>query len=152
MLQWSAVSHLDTSRSEHSSGRTCWRGACGDRLAARHARCLTRLGAVLTYLATVAFAASLGRVQWLGVGQLRIHHRELRRVAVPDDQRSTVSGPRALSTAVVHQPRFCCRIPAVPFNYAFPCWCRLAPGAGDYSSLVSSRLNHPALVNRSRTD
>ena len=74
----------------------------------------------LTYLATVAFAASLGRVQWLGRGATRafmivsgvaLLFLLIRGLQYPD--------PRALSTPWYTSPGFVVGIPAVPFIMPF---------------------------------
>jgi hypothetical protein len=74
----------------------------------------------LTYLATVAFAASLGRVQWLGRGATRafmivtgvaLLFLVIRGLQFPD--------PRALSTPWYTSPGFVVGIPAVPFIMPF---------------------------------
>jgi hypothetical protein len=81
---------------------------------------LLDLGAVLTYLATAAFAASLGRVQWLGrtatrafiiVSFLALLFLMIRGLQYPD--------PRALSTPWYTNPGFVVGIPAVPFIMPF---------------------------------
>src|SRR5438105_8364590 len=74
----------------------------------------------LTYLATVAFAASLGRVQWLGrrarrafmiVNGVALLFLVIRGVQYPD--------PRALSAPWYTNPGFVVGIPAVPFIMPF---------------------------------
>jgi hypothetical protein len=74
----------------------------------------------LTYLATVAFAASLGRVQWLGrratrafmiVNGVALLFLVIRGLHFPD--------PRALSTPWYTSPGFVVGIPAVPFIMPF---------------------------------
>jgi len=74
----------------------------------------------LTYLATVAFAASLGRVQWLGRGATRVFmivsgvallFLLIRGLHYPD--------PRALSAPWYTSPGFVVGIPAVPFIMPF---------------------------------
>src|SRR5437667_7795480 len=74
----------------------------------------------LTYLATVAFAASLGRVQWLGrkatrafmiVNGVAVLFLVIRGVQYPD--------PRALSAPWYTSPGFVVGIPAVPFIMPF---------------------------------
>ena len=74
----------------------------------------------LTYLATVAFAASLGRVQWLGRGAARtfiivsgvaLLFLLIRGLQYPD--------PRALSSPWYTSPGFIVGIPAVPFIMPF---------------------------------
>src|SRR5204863_7230971 len=81
---------------------------------------LLDLGAGLTYLATAAFAASLGRVQWLGrraartfvsVSFLALLFLMIRGLQYPD--------PRALSTPWYTNPGFIVGIPAVPFIMPF---------------------------------
>src|SRR5947199_5927326 len=74
----------------------------------------------LTYLATAAFAASLGRVQWLGrratrafmiVSGIALLFLVIRGLHYPD--------PRALSTPWYTSPGFVVGIPAVPFIMPF---------------------------------
>src|SRR5216117_1931640 len=74
----------------------------------------------LTYLATAAFAASLGRVQWLGrrsarafiiVSFVALLFLMIRGLKYPD--------PRALSTPWYTNPGFVVGIPAVPFIMPF---------------------------------
>ncbi len=74
----------------------------------------------LTYLATIAFAASLGRVQWLGrratrafmiVNGVALLFLVIRGLHYPD--------PRALSTPWYTSPGFVVGIPAVPFIMPF---------------------------------
>src|SRR6266852_3936542 len=74
----------------------------------------------LTYLATAAFAASLGRVQWLGRGAARafmivnavaLLFLVIRGLQFPD--------PRALSAPWYTSPGFVVGIPAVPFIMPF---------------------------------
>ena len=74
----------------------------------------------LTYLATLAFAASLGRVQWLGrratrafmiVTGVALLFLVIRGLQFPD--------PRALSTPWYTNPGFIVGIPAVPFIMPF---------------------------------
>src|SRR5436189_757596 len=74
----------------------------------------------LTYLATVAFAASLGRVQWLGrkatlafmiMNGIALLFLVIRGLHYPD--------PRALSTPWYTSPGFIVGIPAVPFIMPF---------------------------------
>ncbi len=74
----------------------------------------------LTYLATLAFAASLGRVQWLGRGAARafiivnfvaLLFLMIRGLQFPD--------PKALSTPWYTSPGFIVGIPAVPFIMPF---------------------------------
>jgi len=74
----------------------------------------------LTYLATVAFAASLGRVQWLGrratrafmlVNGIALLFLVIRGLQFPD--------PRALSAPWYTSPGFVVGIPAVPFIMPF---------------------------------
>lgn len=81
---------------------------------------LLDLGASLTYLATAAFAASLGRVQWLGrratrafiiVSFVALLFLMIRGLKYPD--------PRALSTPWYTNPGFVVGIPAVPFIMPF---------------------------------
>ena len=78
------------------------------------------VAAFLTYLATVAFAASLGRVQWLGrratrafmiVNGVALLFLVIRGLQYPD--------PRALSTPWYTNPGFVVGIPAVPFIMPF---------------------------------
>ena len=74
----------------------------------------------LTYLATVAFAASLGRVQWLGrsatrafmiVNGVALLFLLIRGIQYPD--------PKALSAPWYTSPGFVVGIPAVPFIMPF---------------------------------
>lgn len=74
----------------------------------------------LTYLATLAFAASLGRVQWLGRGATRafiivngvaLLFLVIRGLQFPD--------PKALSAPWYTSPGFIVGIPAVPFIMPF---------------------------------
>src|SRR5712691_672812 len=93
---------------------------------------LLDLGAVLIYLATAAFAASLGRVQWLGrtatrafiivsfVALLFLMMRGLQ-----------YSNPAALSTPWYTNPGFVVGIPAVPFIMPFLFGVVLLRHAGD---------------------
>ena len=78
------------------------------------------VGGFLTYVATVAFAASLGRVQWLGrsatrafmiVNGVALLFLVIRGLHYPD--------PRALSTPWYTSPGFIVGIPAVPFIMPF---------------------------------
>lgn len=86
----------------------------------------------LTYLATLAFAASLGRVKWLGRGAARafmivngvaLLFLALRGLHYPD--------PRALSTPWYTNPGFVVGIPAVPFIMPFLLGVVLLRRAGD---------------------
>lgn len=86
----------------------------------------------LTYLATLAFAASLGRVQWLGRGATRafiivsfvaLLFLMIRGLQYPD--------PRALSTPWYTSPGFVVGIPAVPFIMPFLLGVVLLRRAGD---------------------
>jgi len=78
------------------------------------------LGVLLTYLATAAFAVSLGKVGWLGRGAARAYlgvclvaivFLMIRGLAYPD--------PRALSTPWYTNPGFIVGIPAVPYIMPF---------------------------------
>ena len=89
----------------------------------------------LTYLATLAFAASLGRVQWLGRGATRafiivsfvaLLFLMIRGLQYPD--------PRALSTPWYTNPGFVVGIPAVPFIMPFLFGVVLLRRAGDEQS------------------
>jgi hypothetical protein len=93
---------------------------------------LLDLGAVLTYLATAAFAASLGRVQWLGrratrafiiVSFVAFLFLMIRGLQYPD--------PRALSHPWYTNPGFVVGIPAVPFIMPFLFGVVLLRRAGD---------------------
>lgn len=90
------------------------------------------VAAFLTYLATLAFAASLGRVQWLGRGATRafiivsfvaLLFLMIRGLQYPD--------PRALSTPWYTSPGFIVGIPAVPFIMPFLLGVVLLRRAGD---------------------
>lgn len=96
---------------------------------------LLDLGAVLTYLATAGFAASLGRVQWLGrratrafiiVSFVALLFLMIRGGQYPD--------PRALSTPWYTNPGFVVGIPAVPFIVPFLFGVVLLRRAGDEQS------------------
>src|SRR5438552_3804529 len=89
----------------------------------------------LTYLATVAFAASLGRVQWLGrratrafmiVSGIALLFLVIGGLHYPD--------PRALSTPWYTSPGFVVGIPAVPFIMPFFFGVVLLRRAGDEQS------------------
>src|SRR5437016_6471194 len=89
----------------------------------------------LTYLATVAFAASLGRVQWLGrrasracmiVNGVALLFLLIRGVQYPD--------PRALSAPWYTSPGFVVGIPAVPFIMPFLLGAVLLRRAGEEQS------------------
>jgi hypothetical protein len=86
----------------------------------------------LTYLATLAFAASLGRVQWLGRGATRafiivngvaLLFLMIRGLQYPD--------PRALAAPWYTNPGFVVGIPAVPFIMPFLFGVVLLRRAGD---------------------
>lgn len=90
------------------------------------------VAAFLTYLATLAFAASLGRVQWLGRGATRafmivngiaLLFLVIRGLHYPD--------PRALSTPWYTNLGFVVGIPAVPFIMPFLLGVVLLRRAGD---------------------
>ena len=90
------------------------------------------VAAFVTYLATLAFAASLGRVQWLGrkatrafiiVTFLALLFLMIRGLQYPD--------PRALSTPWYTNPGFVVGIPAVPFIMPFLFGVVLLRRAGD---------------------
>jgi hypothetical protein len=78
------------------------------------------LGVVLTYLATAAFAASLGRVRWLGRGATRgfitVSFVALLFLAI---RGLHYQDPKALSTPWYTNPGFVVGIPAVPFIMPF---------------------------------
>ena len=89
----------------------------------------------LTYLATLAFAASLGRVQWLGrraacafmiVNGVALLFLVIRGLHYPD--------PRALSTPWYTSPGFVVGIPAVPFIMPFLLGVVLLRRAGEEQS------------------
>jgi hypothetical protein len=93
------------------------------------------LAGFLTYLATAAFAASLGRVQWLGRGASRafmivngvaLLFLVIRGLQFPD--------PRALSAPWYTSPGFVVGIPAVPFIMPFLLGVILLRRAGDEQS------------------
>jgi hypothetical protein len=79
----------------------------------------------LTYLATVAFATSLGR--WASrafmiVNGVALLFLVIRGLQYPD--------PKALSALWYTSPGFDCRNPPCPIHHAFPVWCRFAPAGG----------------------
>lgn len=87
---------------------------------------------VLTYLAAAAFAASFGRIRWLGRGATRAYVAVnliallcllMRGISFPD--------PAALSTPWYTQPGFVAGIPAVPFIMPFLLGVVLLRRAGD---------------------
>ena len=89
----------------------------------------------LTYLATAAFAASLGRVQWLGRGATRafmivngvaLLFLVIRGVHFPD--------PKSLSAPWYASPGFVVGIPAVPFIMPFLLGVVLLRRAGEEKS------------------
>jgi hypothetical protein len=89
----------------------------------------------LTYLATLAFAASLGRVQWLGrwatrafiiVSFVALLFLVIRGLQFPD--------PKALSTPWYTSPGFIVGIPAVPFIMPFLLGVVLLRRAGEKQS------------------
>jgi hypothetical protein len=91
----------------------------------------------LTYLATVAFAASLGRVQWLGrratrsfmiVNGVALLFLVIRGLQFPD--------PRALSTPWYINLGFVVGIPAVPFIMPFLLGVVLLRRAGEEATLT----------------
>src|SRR5229473_957370 len=93
------------------------------------------VAAFLTYLATAAFAASLGRVQWLGRGAVRafmivngvaLLFLVIRGLQYPDG--------RALSAPWYTNPGFIVGIPAVPFIMPFLLGVVLLRRAGDEQS------------------
>jgi hypothetical protein len=105
------------------------------------------LAGFLTYLATVAFAASLGRVQWLGrkatrafmiVNGVALLFLVIRGVHFPD--------PRALSAPWYTSPGFVVGIPAVPFIMPFLFGVVLLRRAGDAQSQKGPNLNPPFVM------
>ena len=93
------------------------------------------VAAFLTYFATAAFAASLGRAQWLGrratrvfiiVSSVALLFLMIRGVQYPD--------PRALSTPWYTSPGFVVGIPAVPFIMPFLFGVVLLQRAGEEQS------------------
>ena len=87
---------------------------------------------VLTYLSTAAFAASLGRIRWLGRGATRVYvlaslaavlFLALRGLSFPD--------PTASSTPWYLRPGFIAGIPAVPWIMPFLLGVVLLRRAGD---------------------
>jgi hypothetical protein len=81
---------------------------------------LLDVACILTYLATAAFAASFGRIRWLGRGATRAYVDAnfiallclvMRGLSFPD--------PAALSTPWYTRPGFIAGIPAVPFIMPF---------------------------------
>lgn len=96
---------------------------------------LLDLGVVLTYLATAAFAASLGRVRWLERRAARVFivvsfvallFLMIRGLQYQD--------PKALSTPWYTNPGFVVGIPAVPFIMPFLIGVALLRRAGDKQS------------------
>lgn len=96
---------------------------------------LLSLGAALTYLATAAVAASLGRTQWLGRTASRAYiianfvalfFLGIRGLRFPD--------PAALSAPWYTSPGFGVGIPAVPFIMPFLLGVVLLRRAGDVQS------------------
>ena len=86
----------------------------------------------MTYLATAAFAASLGRARWLGRGATsRIRDRELRRVAVPRDRSLHFRIQGRSPSRGTPVPGFVAGIPAVPFIMPFLLGVVLLRRAGD---------------------
>jgi hypothetical protein len=93
---------------------------------------LLDVACLLTYLATAAFAAALGRIRWLGRGATRAYVvvsfiaflcLVTRGLAFPD--------PAALSTPWYTQPGFVAGIPAIPFIMPFWLGAVLLRRAGD---------------------
>jgi hypothetical protein len=93
------------------------------------------VAAFLTYFATAAFAASLGRARWLGrratrvfiiVSSVALLFLMIRGVQYPD--------PRALSTPWYTSPGFVVGIPAVPFIMPFLFGVVLLQRAGEEQS------------------
>jgi hypothetical protein len=98
------------------------------------------LAGLLTYLATAAFAASLGRVQWLGrraarafmiVNGVAVLFLVIRGLQFPD--------PRALSTPWYTNPGFVFGIPAIPFIMPFLLGVVLLGRAGEKQSQEAPR-------------
>jgi hypothetical protein len=93
---------------------------------------LLDVACLLTYLATAAFAASLGRTRWLGRGATRGYVVAnivaslclvMRGLSFPD--------PAALATPWYTQPGFVAGIPAIPFIMPFLLGVVLLRRAGD---------------------
>ena len=93
---------------------------------------LLDVACVLTYLATAAFAASFGRIRWLGRGATRTYVAAnliallclvMRGMSFPD--------PATLSTPWYTRPGFVAGIPAVPFIMPFLLGVVLLRRAGD---------------------
>ena len=93
---------------------------------------LLDVACLLTYLATAAFAASFGRIRWLGRGATRAYVAAnliallclvLRGMSFPD--------PAALSTPWYTRPGFVAGIPAIPFIMPFLLGVVLLRRAGD---------------------
>ena len=93
---------------------------------------LLDVACVLTYLATAAFAASFGRIRWLGRGATRAYVAAnliallclvMRGMSFPD--------PAALSTPWYTRPGFVAGIPAIPFIMPFLLGVVLLRRAGD---------------------
>jgi len=75
---------------------------------------------VLTYLATTAFAASFGRIRWLGRGATRAYvAANLIALLCLVIRGMSFPNPAALSTPWYTQPGFVAGIPAVPFIMPF---------------------------------
>jgi hypothetical protein len=93
----------------------------------------------LTYVATAAFAASLGRIRWFGRGATRAYIVTnltallclvIRGLSFPD--------PAALSTPWYTQPGFIAGIPAIPFIMPFLLGVVLLRRAGDKQPVVKA--------------
>lgn len=100
---------------------------------------LLDVACLLTYLATAAFAASLGRVRWLGLGATRTYVAAnlvaflclaMRGLSFPD--------PSALSTPWYTRPGFVAGIPAIPFIMPFLLGVVLLRRAGDKPSTTAA--------------
>lgn len=98
---------------------------------------LLDVACILTYLATAAFAASFGRIRWLGRGATRAYVAAnliallclvMRGMTFPD--------PAALSTPWYTRPGFIAGIPAIPFIMPSLLGVVLLRRAGDKASVT----------------
>src|SRR5207248_9719349 len=101
---------------------------------------LLDLGAVLTYLATAAFAASLGRVQWLGRRGTRAFII-VSFVALLFLMIRGLKYPKGRVTPWYTSPGFIVGIPAVPFIMPFLFGVVLLRRAGEEGTLTKATKN-----------